>query len=158
MPPYDLLPRTWCSIFTPMPRTYARSRLGSTFFFGCIPTDTKPIQLNGPILTVASICKFVMASAAEAELGAASTTAKTVQSYDLAWKNSATNNLLPWCIVITLPQWLSFGQGTCKINTLSIFPILILHYFCSCSQFHWELGHWKALLKSFLSMYQTLML
>ncbi len=48
----------------------ARSRLGGTFFFGCIPKDIKPIQLNGPILTVVSMCKFVMASAAEAESGA----------------------------------------------------------------------------------------
>ena len=48
----------------------ARSRLGGTFFLGCIPTDTTPIQLNGPILTIANICKFVVASAAEAELGA----------------------------------------------------------------------------------------
>jgi len=48
----------------------ARSRLGGTFFFGCIPTNNTPIQLNGPILTIANICKFVVASAAEAELGA----------------------------------------------------------------------------------------
>ena len=48
----------------------ARSRLGGTFFLGCMPTDTEPIQLNGPILTIANIYKFVVASAAEAELGA----------------------------------------------------------------------------------------
>ena len=35
-----------------------------------MPTNNNPIQLNGPILVGASICKFVVASAAEAELGA----------------------------------------------------------------------------------------
>ena len=50
--------------------TKARSRLGGTFFMGGSPINGKPIQLNGPILIAASICKFVVASAAEAELGA----------------------------------------------------------------------------------------
>jgi len=48
----------------------ARSRLGETFFLGSLPQDGKPIQLNGPILTGASICKFVVASATQAKLGA----------------------------------------------------------------------------------------
>jgi hypothetical protein len=48
----------------------ARSRIGGIFFLGAKPVNGRPIQLNGPILTVASICKFVVASAAEAELGA----------------------------------------------------------------------------------------
>ena len=48
----------------------ARSRLGGTFFMGTAPKDGVPIQLNGPILVLANICKFVVASAAEAELGA----------------------------------------------------------------------------------------
>jgi hypothetical protein len=48
----------------------ARSRLGGTFFMGSSPKDGLPIQLNGPILALANICKFVVASAAEAELGA----------------------------------------------------------------------------------------
>lgn len=46
----------------------AQSCLGGTFFLGSLLQDEKPIQLNGPILTVASICKFVIGSAAEAEL------------------------------------------------------------------------------------------
>lgn len=49
---------------------HARSRLGGHFFMGCLPVEGQPIQLNGPILVAASICKFVVASAAEAELGA----------------------------------------------------------------------------------------
>jgi hypothetical protein len=48
----------------------ARSRLGGLFFMGTIPVNGQPIQLNGPVLAIASICKFVVASAAEAELGA----------------------------------------------------------------------------------------
>ncbi len=48
----------------------ACSRLGGTFFLGCIPTDNMPIQLIGPILVGGSICKFVVASVAKAELGA----------------------------------------------------------------------------------------
>jgi hypothetical protein len=47
----------------------AHSRLGSTFFLGALPAMRCPIQLNGPIHTVASICKFFVASAAEAKLG-----------------------------------------------------------------------------------------
>ena len=37
---------------------------------GSLPKDGKPIQINGPIQIHASICKFVVTSAAEAELGA----------------------------------------------------------------------------------------
>jgi len=44
--------------------TKARSRLGGTFFMGSSPANGNPIQI------AASICKFVVASAAEAELGA----------------------------------------------------------------------------------------
>ena len=48
----------------------ARSRLGGTYFLGSLPQNGKPIQLNGPVQVHASVCKFVVASAAEAELGA----------------------------------------------------------------------------------------
>ena len=48
----------------------ARSRIGGIFFLGQNPQPHQPIQLNGPIHTIASICKFVVASAAKAELGA----------------------------------------------------------------------------------------
>jgi len=48
----------------------ACSRLGGTFFMGTAPKDGHPIQFNGPILALASRCKFVVASAAEAKLGA----------------------------------------------------------------------------------------
>ena len=48
----------------------ARSRFGGIFFLGSNPQAHRPIQLNGPIHVSANICKFVVASAAEAELGA----------------------------------------------------------------------------------------
>jgi hypothetical protein len=48
----------------------AHIRIGGTFFLGAQPALGQPIQLNGPVHTVTSICKFVVASAAEAELGA----------------------------------------------------------------------------------------
>jgi len=48
----------------------ARSRIGGVFFLGAQPLPNQPIQLNGPIHIIAHICKFVVASATEAELGA----------------------------------------------------------------------------------------
>ena len=40
------------------------------FFIGWEPDDKQPICLNGPILKLCTILKFVAASAAEGELGA----------------------------------------------------------------------------------------
>jgi hypothetical protein len=40
------------------------------FFMGSIPRDGKPIKLNGAFHTLCSILRCVVASAAEAELGA----------------------------------------------------------------------------------------
>ena len=48
----------------------ACSRLGGFYFLGSKPHNGKPIQLNGAIHVNASVCKFVVALAAEAELGA----------------------------------------------------------------------------------------
>ena len=48
----------------------ARSRACSHFFMGWKPVDGKPIKLNGTFYTNSVILKFVVASAAEAELGA----------------------------------------------------------------------------------------
>ena len=47
-----------------------KSRAAGHFFLGWEPDDDRPIRLNGPILTLCTILKFVAASAAEAELGA----------------------------------------------------------------------------------------
>ena len=48
----------------------ARSRVAGHYFLGSVPQATKPIRLNGSIFTLYKILKFVVASAAEAELGA----------------------------------------------------------------------------------------
>ena len=48
----------------------ARSRIAGHYFLGDVPTNDTPIQLNGAILVFCGILKFVVASAAEAELGA----------------------------------------------------------------------------------------
>ena len=48
----------------------ARSRVCGHFFMGSVPIDGEPIQLNGAFYTNSVILNFVVASAAEAELGA----------------------------------------------------------------------------------------
>ena len=48
----------------------ARSRAGGYFFLGDVPTDNKPIFINGAIQIVCTVLRLVAASAAEAELGA----------------------------------------------------------------------------------------
>ena len=48
----------------------ARSRAGGYFFLGSLPKNGQPIQLNGAIHVTCTILKRVVASAAEAELGA----------------------------------------------------------------------------------------
>ena len=48
----------------------ARSRACGHFFMGSLPKDGDPIKLNGALHTLCSILRFVVASAAEAELGA----------------------------------------------------------------------------------------
>eukprot|EP00804_Cyclotella_cryptica_P004967 CCRYP_014094-RA/>CCRYP_014094-RA protein AED:0.12 eAED:0.01 QI:0/0/0/1/1/1/2/0/1245 len=50
--------------------TRAPSQVAGYYFLGSIPTDDAPIKLNGAILVFCGILKFVVASAAEAELGA----------------------------------------------------------------------------------------
>ena len=48
----------------------ARSRTCGHFFMGSFPTNCEPIKLNGAFHVSTSILRFVVASAAEAELGA----------------------------------------------------------------------------------------
>ena len=48
----------------------ARSRACGQCFPGWVPKDEEPIKLNGAIFTLCNILKWVVASAAEAELGA----------------------------------------------------------------------------------------
>ena len=51
-------------------KSKAQSRACGHFFMGWMPKDGKPIRLNGAFYTNTTIMRFVMASAAEAELGA----------------------------------------------------------------------------------------
>jgi hypothetical protein len=48
----------------------ARSRVAGYFYLGENPVDGQPITLNGAVYVFGGILKFVVASAAEAELGA----------------------------------------------------------------------------------------
>ncbi len=48
----------------------ARSRVCGNFFMGWIPQNGEPIQLNGAFHVSTTIMQFVVASTAEAELGA----------------------------------------------------------------------------------------
>ena len=48
----------------------AHSRACGHFFMGWKPNPTKPIKLNGAFFTLCAILRFVVASAAEAELRA----------------------------------------------------------------------------------------
>jgi hypothetical protein len=50
--------------------TGARSRACGHFFMGWMPEHGEPIKINGAFYVNATILKFVVASAAEAELGA----------------------------------------------------------------------------------------
>jgi hypothetical protein len=48
----------------------AQSRVCGHFFMGWMPKNGEPVKLNGAFYTSSSIMRFVVASAAEAELGA----------------------------------------------------------------------------------------
>ena len=62
----------------------AKSRAAGHFFLGWEPDNKRPIRLNGPILTLCTILKFVAASAAESELGAIFLNAKEAKIIRLA--------------------------------------------------------------------------
>ena len=64
--------------------TRARSRVGGYYFLGSEPQENEPISLNGNVYTLSTILKFVVASAAEAELGALLHNAKKAKIIRLA--------------------------------------------------------------------------
>ena len=64
--------------------TRARIRVGGYYFLGSNPKENEPIQLNGNVYTLSTILKFVVASAAEAELGALFHNAKEAKVLRLA--------------------------------------------------------------------------
>ncbi len=49
---------------------HAQSRAGGYFFLGSTPHEGSPIQINGAVHITCTILKLVVASVAEAELGA----------------------------------------------------------------------------------------
>jgi hypothetical protein len=51
-------------------KTNARSRKRGHFFMGSLPSDGKPIKINGAFHTLCLILRFLVASAAKAKLGA----------------------------------------------------------------------------------------
>lgn len=59
-----------------------KSRVAGVFFLGDEPHNGKPILLNGNIFIVCGILKFVVASAAEANLGALFVNEKNPKSSD----------------------------------------------------------------------------
>ena len=61
-----------------------RSRAGGHFFLGWLPRKHHPIRLNGQILSLCEILKFVSSSAAEAELGALFLNTKQARIFRLA--------------------------------------------------------------------------
>ena len=48
----------------------AKSRMAGQYFLGSVPKKDRPIALNGAIFVFCGILKIMVASAAEAELGA----------------------------------------------------------------------------------------
>ena len=50
--------------------TIARSRVAGNYMLDSNPSKGKPIKMNGAVYVFCEILKFVVASAAEAELGA----------------------------------------------------------------------------------------
>jgi hypothetical protein len=70
----------------------ARSRACGHFFMGKIPKDGKPIKLNGAFHTLCSILRFVVASAADAELGALFLNCQEGMILKQPLKISATHN------------------------------------------------------------------
>jgi hypothetical protein len=63
--------------------TNVHSRACGHFFMGWTPNPTQPIKLNGTFFTLCAILWFVVASAAEAELGALFLNCKQVTIFQL---------------------------------------------------------------------------
>jgi hypothetical protein len=61
----------------------ARSHAGGYIFLGSIPQDGNPIKLNGAIHITCTILKLVVASAAEAKLGALFLNAQETKVFQL---------------------------------------------------------------------------
>ena len=80
----------------------ARSRACGHFFMGWMPKNREPVKLNGAFYTSSSIMRFVVASAAEAELGALFHNCQTGMIFRQTLKNLGLKRL---SIVTMLLQW-----------------------------------------------------
>ncbi len=85
----------------------ARSRTCGHFFMGWAPHDGEPIKLNGAFHVSTNVIRFVVASAAEAELGHCSTIAKPALFFEVYWKIWVINSPKRLCIAIMPLQWAS---------------------------------------------------
>jgi hypothetical protein len=83
----------------------ARSRACGHFFMGWMPQDGKPICLNGAFHVSTIILRFVVASAAEVELGAIYHNCQTGIFFDSPSKIWVTRNQKPPSIATMPQQW-----------------------------------------------------
>ena len=101
----------------------AKSRVAGRYFLGEVPSNGQPIMTNGNIFVMCGILKFVVCSAAEAELAALFLNTKAEKSLDLFSKNLATHSRQLQSTVITKqqqasPTTLSKSQIALNGNTI----------------------------------------
>ena len=87
-----------------------RSRAGGHFFLGWNPEKTKPIRLNGQILSLCEILKFVSSSAAEAKLGALFLNTKQARIIRLMLEELG-HPQPPTRLIVTMKQRWGFATG-----------------------------------------------
>eukprot|EP00804_Cyclotella_cryptica_P009435 CCRYP_017331-RA/>CCRYP_017331-RA protein AED:0.34 eAED:0.34 QI:0/0/0/1/0/0/2/0/180 len=81
---FDTTPQTWSSTCTPTQATSpCKIRAAGIFFLGSLPKTNQLIKLNGAIIILCTIVKFVATCAAEAELGALLFSAKEAKTMRL---------------------------------------------------------------------------
>jgi hypothetical protein len=91
----------------------AQSRVCGHFFMGWKPVDGQPIKLNGAFYTNSVILKFVVASAAEAELGALSCNCQDgIVSTRLFWIWDIPNQKRRF--IVTMGQWSAYEITSSK--------------------------------------------
>jgi hypothetical protein len=90
----------------------AQSRTCRHFFMGSIPKDNEPIVLNGAFHTNTTVMRFVVASAAEVELGALFHNCQTAMIFDKPWPTSVITNLKRPSTEIIQQPWASQTIGS----------------------------------------------
>ena len=82
----------------------AKSRVAGHYFLGEIPKNGRPIMTNGNIFIMCGILKFVVCSAAEAELAALFLNAEAEKLFGLFLRNLATHSCQLQSTVTTKQQ------------------------------------------------------